>query len=1193
MFKRKGVRKLILGLAAACACAAAPAAASAQSGGTLPTITTTDDQVARGLVVQDVMMDVHGQDLTLGVIYLGIQMNMADQHPDWSEDKLRYEIERVKQTVDDRLESTPAKWSKNWSDVSNGILETLGEVEGLNVAIAAYMPIHKRMLEETWEKDGALGNNIVGSMERGRAMDYGYDITAEIVGRAWDECVAGKDSRVCTAFKEGLGAKANIELGGSPNDYLRNNPELRNQDMLRGLLDANGQLRADLYDATGKLRIDLQKLAAANASQYSALGAQISDANAGLLKKLQELDKALQGVPAWRKQEIIEDEVRKAKAKAVEDQAKAIQATIDGTRSATYLLSTFVREVVGDQKLASDINRLGNAACDIAGAVVKYGLAVAGVTNPLTIGMSIVTLTADLTKVATGILPMFTGQKPPPTENELIRKQLDQIQGQIKTVQTQMHDRFDRVDRSLNTIYSSLVKGFAEVDLRLARIEGKIDEVRKTVASVSLQLTNLERNVLTAAADTKRIDYWEQRRTALNYERVRGQALPESIFDTAEPKFATWAIDVPYVPAFTGGTHEPAAFADARVFGELQRPLEQNIGYLDEFARRRLAVPPFITDPSGPANPAEWAAGANSWGQLRAEAPTFQANGRAAQILNVGNALRSDLRRITDVGKPGSPAANYALFDALFKYYGDQWSGGSTEQGMKQWLEDREKAFTADRRLDPHGPADQPLRAGQPLAQGDLPALPVSLCSPPGEDEPPPPALATAPADLLPQAYVNDRYLALRRGEPAAETGKVGLCVRGSYVNTTPIEPPPSMCTRGCVAGKRGRLHLIVESTYEGRTMKSASHNGPVQVICQPRPDGPGDEDAPCPDSPGAGAIAREWNDAKDALAASVKAGDASERMLDAPALTAVAGEAHGFLLKERKDMYRAIGSVTAASQPTDVPGQFSGAHRVLRSFVELGLTRSLGTDEQLHALLYGREGIYDHELIADAYFAAADDLPAGDANVRDRIAAQYEERLNALRSAIKVHLDAVQSGTARESHPLIEDAMGTVRFGDAYSAFVRGGGSGGGGGGGGGGGAGGGGGGEEHRRDEGGPRPVVDSTAPVVSVKAAATKLGALAKKGLKLTVTVNEPSTVRSDLVIDGRVARKLGLGRAKQVVVGRGSARASAPGKVTLVLKLTKKAAAKLRRARALQASLRTTATDAAGNHRMVEAKLRFKR
>ena len=109
-----------------------------------------------------------------------------------------------------------------------------------------------------------------------------------------------------------------------------------------------------------------------------------------------------------------------------------------------------------------------------------------------------------------------------------------------------------------------------------------------------------------------------------------------------------------------------------------------------------------------------------------------------------------------------------------------------------------------------------------------------------------------------------------------------------------------------------------------------------------------------------------------------------------------------------------------------------------------------------------------------------------------------------------------------------------------------------------------------------GGPAP--DTSAPSASLKAAKQKLKAVLAKGLALTATCSEPCTVKLQLVVDKRTAKKLKQGKKPTVI---GTLTRSLAGSARLKVKLTGKAKKALKRAKSVKLSVRAVATDAAGN------------
>jgi thermitase len=117
-------------------------------------------------------------------------------------------------------------------------------------------------------------------------------------------------------------------------------------------------------------------------------------------------------------------------------------------------------------------------------------------------------------------------------------------------------------------------------------------------------------------------------------------------------------------------------------------------------------------------------------------------------------------------------------------------------------------------------------------------------------------------------------------------------------------------------------------------------------------------------------------------------------------------------------------------------------------------------------------------------------------------------------------------------------------------------------------------------------PLRTSDTTAPsIAAVVGGRHTLKLLLAGRLKASATTSERATVRFELRVDGRTAKKLKLAKsaAKPVRVATGSATLTAAGTKAGTLKLTRAAKRALGRVRSVKVTLRATATDAAGNAR----------
>ena len=92
--------------------------------------------------------------------------------------------------------------------------------------------------------------------------------------------------------------------------------------------------------------------------------------------------------------------------------------------------------------------------------------------------------------------------------------------------------------------------------------------------------------------------------------------------------------------------------------------------------------------------------------------------------------------------------------------------------------------------------------------------------------------------------------------------------------------------------------------------------------------------------------------------------------------------------------------------------------------------------------------------------------------------------------------------------------------------------------------------------------------------------RMATVRSRGLSFRAECNTVCSVRAELLVPRAVARRLGLGSARQVTIGSGRGSLAAAGAKNVTVKLTRKAAGKLRRVRRLDATLRIVVSDSIG-------------
>ena len=124
-------------------------------------------------------------------------------------------------------------------------------------------------------------------------------------------------------------------------------------------------------------------------------------------------------------------------------------------------------------------------------------------------------------------------------------------------------------------------------------------------------------------------------------------------------------------------------------------------------------------------------------------------------------------------------------------------------------------------------------------------------------------------------------------------------------------------------------------------------------------------------------------------------------------------------------------------------------------------------------------------------------------------------------------------------------------------------------------------------------PRIAADTIAPRLSVSIPAQRLATAGRRGVRATIACSEACRISARVLIDRATARRLGLPRSAALTVGRTSAALTSAGRKTVAVRLSRSASAALSRVRSLRVTLRTVATDRAGNPRTLERRVTLRR
>lgn len=373
------------------------------------------------------------------------------------------------------------------------------------------------------------------------------------------------------------------------------------------------------------------------------------------------------------------------------------------SKTTSILLDTFSKHAKGAIETASKlagILKLGDTGFKVLGAAV---------------------FTGDLVGAVFQIISLFS-RDDKPSINQKILQNLRDIRELVGDVRTEMHARFDRLDRKLNDIYDAVMEQFEHVNFELGELEVDLEEVQLALYTVQADLNRLDRNMYAFLDAAERQPLVEGIAGFLNYEQRTGLEMSYSpTFLDGENRFYTWSYFTSKDAIQAGPTSR--SFDDAQIATELGNyPLATNINYLSELSAVRFGLSRLSTERL--ANPLTWMTAAESYAQLGEEWPEHAGEidpGRLERVIDAGEDLAAGLdriaspalmRRLSDHyrGKMTALSDAIAQFEATFesapsrKLHGvDLWSGADQVPtahditGTKQLPSCRNKAFNGGR----------------------------------------------------------------------------------------------------------------------------------------------------------------------------------------------------------------------------------------------------------------------------------------------------------------------------------------------------------------------------------------------------------------------------------------------------------------------------------------------------------------
>ena len=844
-----------------------------------------------------------------------------------------------------------------------------------------------------------------------RIASFDEDSAAEAAAAAWD--CARRNVRCASAFDATFKPVVGVSVAANAK-ALNTTPVMSSSAVPVRLNETTGQL--ELKAAPGR-PVTAAQVEAALQAKMDAVTKALEQATAAA----KQLDTAIGG------KQVVGASLTKEQEKALKDAAAERDKLLKDARKVVPVLLDVLKTTGMDAQSVKQVEIAAGTVLDLATAVNDFvGTAVSAASSGNPVGMVIGFCELGW-KMFEGLNTLTelwaTGtatSKPKP--RPIVEQQIEKLSAQVEALQKNMTNRFDRVDRALNQIYSTLVTGFQELHLRLDKwmngIDTKIDDLRDDMYQQSLRIDRFERNMRQLSRDATDTALANKINAGIGSRARTGQLMTrlELDRDFLSP-FYTHADVTARSTIALGATTRPGEWrdlpselpqapflaSDVTVPNRLTGQLEENVNYIAGVAATRLGLTPLF-DTALP-NYRDWALAARGYARMLVEQPESAplpaggSNGRLDALERTGTALQRNL---------GKLAAHPTLFTRALEEHGKR------SEALVTALRGVEKAF-----LDKLGITGEILYGG--------PSRPIEMATPAAVKQCGLSAGLSTPANVTADAFVPPEL----RVAAAVGLGGAELCWEASWTDVRggPTRYSPSY----------GTVVLQLRSVYEGRTVVSRTLRMPDQLYCTwtnvaESPGRPQWEQS-CVDA--AWHVLQRWE-------RGLKAGFAAEAVLasDGAYVDAIREK-----VRKRLDELQAalrLALRDAIRQRPDAPDtaaraalEVTGAKVLAQNLVGLGLPVAAMRDDWMPMLLAGDQSILDEEIAVTELQPVSLDPPEKDPggpspfvqHQRDmdpvkRIADRDAERRTQLGKAIAFWQQAVREGRHHEYHEVIEATM-------------------------------------------------------------------------------------------------------------------------------------------------------------------------
>ena len=855
--------------------------------------------------------------------------------------------------------------------------------------------------EERRARDGEASASTMARLQGVGVADL--DRAKEILSEA--RAHGDENGAYAAAYYHLVGNQIGIDIKDSGAEILEKVPVLNAVRGIEELKDGQGGIRTTLGRIETFFRRELRELH----QEIEGVDGKL----VGIQDRLTTLEAGQQELLGYAR----DAEERRKKAAKEALAAAESQQRIDAAGAAIFLFSLIGD---GDPQVGESIRALGTATVQIATSLNQWSKAIAnlGATEALT-SMSTVIMTGNVVGAVMTLMPLLVDSGP--SADELILEGIGKLRDDVAELRSEMGDRFDHVDRTLSLVYNKLGAGLAEINLSTGRIERGVKAMHDDLIRMQTDLHRFEKGMYDLVRDQEQRSLLLRADGALGLRaRSLGTAtMSQDDYLAHESFFWTWGQEFAFDRVAMGWPVGERSYADEKIYDELRsQPLEANVGYLSELARR-WGARPFATGRAG--NSQQWVLGANAYSQLAMEWPQHArqvARGRFEALYQTGTALLDPLRRIANIGTAAAPEANRDLFARALANY------KSKTLALHRALSEQENAWHASQRrdVDPFAGRDQliALKELQPL---------------PGEPGDPWPGQALCgrwKAEMLSEGAVRAMLPPAVLLAKSLGSGDARLCVRRVAWVDWETEETPRFEIDSAVPAFQVASQYREAGSEDWEDVIVKAGRGSRRNVCWRDIVSPTPPPRTCLDVntvfEGDWGV-HELRQRFERDGVEVSRGEAViER-----AGTAVDGK----LIALQALLYTRLSEAFGSGPVREAAVALSGAHAALTDLTALGLPRVLLGDELLKSLLYGDQRLLDHQLARELYVAALNppDAPAWSwlntgpylrspgRNIREAMAEIGEARLAALQERLQIAFGALERGES-QTYPILERAL-------------------------------------------------------------------------------------------------------------------------------------------------------------------------